>query len=107
MMQIRLSSTSALLLIILYTSRVTWTQPAHQAGDKNATLPQVNSSTTVQTLEAPTLEVFHFGVRNETEESNTTTTTTTKGPNEESVIHQLLLKMSPEAGLSQSPYQGR
>ncbi|KAI1695787.1 hypothetical protein DdX_19388 [Ditylenchus destructor] len=81
--------------------------PTHHAGNDNATLPEVNSSAAVQTLETPPLEVFHFGVRNETEESNTTTSTTTKGPNEESVIQQLLRKMSPEAGLSQSPYQGR
>ncbi|KAI1697051.1 hypothetical protein Ddc_19976 [Ditylenchus destructor] len=107
MTQIRLYSTPALLLIILYTSKVTCAQPAQHAGDNNATLPQVISRTTVQTSETPPLEVFSFGVRNETEGSNTTTTTTTKGPNEESVIQQLLRKMSPEAGLSQSPYQGR
>ncbi|KAI1699360.1 hypothetical protein Ddc_18604 [Ditylenchus destructor] len=113
MQRIRLPSTSALLLILLCASKVTWALPASYAEGNNIVkrstaviedLPQVNSSTTVQPLEAPPLEDVDG---NEPEEPTTIPTTTTKNPNEESVIQQLLHKMPPEAGLSQSPYQGR
>ncbi|KAI1701622.1 hypothetical protein DdX_15967 [Ditylenchus destructor] len=120
MERIRLPSTSALLLILLCASKITWALPAGYAEETNIAkrsttviedLPQVNSSTTVQPLEAPPLEApletQEEGVESEPQESTTAAITTTKNPNEESVLQQLLHKMPPGAELSQSPYQGR